>query len=105
MLANAGLGEDASLRESLTAALSSGEETRAGALLRVAADTRFAERQQNRSLVLLHFFGYFRRDPGDPPDRDMSGFDFWLADLERNRNPGKLPLAFKDSVEYNSRKK
>ena len=104
VLANAGLGEDDALRESLTAALSSKEETRAGVLLRVAADTRFAERQQNRSLVLLHFFGYFRRNPGDPPDRDMSGFDFWLADLERNRDPGKLPLAFKDSVEYNSRK-
>jgi hypothetical protein len=104
VLANAGLGEDDALRESLTAALSSGEETRAGVLIRVAADTRFAERHRNRSLVLLHFFGYFRRDPGDPPDRDMSGFDFWVADLERNRDPGKLPLAFKDSVEYNSRK-
>jgi hypothetical protein len=105
LLSNAGLGEDASLRETLTAALASNEETRAGVLLRVAADTRFAEREQNRSLVLLHYFGYFRRDPGDPPDRDMTGFDFWLKDLERNRDPGKLPLAFKDSIEYNSRKK
>jgi hypothetical protein len=105
VLSNAGLGEDASLGEALTAALSSGEETHAGVLLRVAADTRFAERQHSRSLVLLHYFGYFRRNPGGPPDRDMSGFDFWLSDLERNRDPGKLPLAFKGSVEYNSRKK
>jgi hypothetical protein len=104
LLSNAGLGEDASLRDSLTAALASNEETRAGVLLRVAADTRFAEREQNRSLVLLHYFGYFRRNPGDPPDRDLTGFDFWLKDLERNRDPGKLPLAFKDSIEYNSRK-
>jgi hypothetical protein len=104
VLSNAGLGEDAALGESLTASLSSGELTRAGVLLRVAADTRFAEREQNRSLVLLHYFGYFRRNPGDPPDQGTSGFDFWLKDLERNRDPGKLPLAFKDSVEYNSRR-
>jgi hypothetical protein len=104
VLSNAGLGEDAALGESLTAALGSGELTRAGVLLRVAADTRFVEREQNRSLVLLHYFGYFRRNPGDPPDRDMTGFDFWLKDLERNRDPGKLPLAFRGSVEYNSRK-
>jgi hypothetical protein len=104
VLSNAGLGEDAALGESLTAALGSGELTRAGVLLRVAADTRFVEREQNRSLVLLHYFGYFRRNPGDPPDRDTTGFDFWLKDLERNRDPGKLPLAFRGSVEYNSRK-
>jgi hypothetical protein len=104
VLSNVGVGEDAALRESLTAALSSNELTRAGVLLRVAADARFAEREQNRSLVLLHYFGYFRRNPGDPPDRDMTGFDFWLKDLERNGDPGKLPLAFRGSVEYNSRK-
>jgi len=105
LLANAGLGEDTSLRDSLAAALSSKEETRAGVLLYVATDTRFAEREANRSLVLLHYFGYFRRNPGDPPDRDMTGFDFWLKDLESNRDPGKLPLAFRGSIEYNSKKK
>ncbi|HKG15573.1 MAG TPA: hypothetical protein VKB12_19795 [Pyrinomonadaceae bacterium] len=104
LLSNSGLSEDSALGESLAAALSSQEETRAGVLLRVAADGRFEERERNRSLVLLHYFGYFRRNPGDPPDTDTTGFDFWLKDLERNRDPGKLPLAFKDSIEYNSRK-
>lgn len=104
LLANAGLSDDAALRESLTGELSSQSKSRADVLMLVAYDARFAEREHNRSLVLLHYFGYFRRNPGDPPDRDMTGFDFWLKDLERNRDPGKLPLAFKDSVEYNSRK-
>ncbi|HVF43953.1 MAG TPA: hypothetical protein VM936_13110 [Pyrinomonadaceae bacterium] len=104
LLANAGLADDESLRESLTAGLASRSKSRADVLALVAYDTRFAGREQNRSLVLLHYFGYFRRNPGDPPDTDMTGFDFWLQDLERNRDPGKLPLAFKGSVEYNSRK-
>lgn len=105
LLANARLDDDAALRDALIDELASQSKTRADVLTLVASDTRFAEREQNRSLVLLHYFGYFQRNPGDPPDRDMTGFDFWLKDLERNRDPGKLPLAFKDSVEYNSRKK
>lgn len=105
VLSNAGLGEDSQLREALTAALSSREETRAGVLLRVAADARFAEREQNRSFVLFHYFGYFRRNPGDPPDRDASGFDFWVKDLERNRDPAKLPYAFKSSIEYDGERR
>lgn len=104
LLANAGVDDDAALRESLTGELAAQSKSRAEVLLLVALNQRFAKREQNRSLVLLHYFGYFRRNPGDPPDRDMTGFDFWLKDLERNRDPGKLPLAFKNSVEYNSRK-
>lgn len=101
LLSNAGLGEDAALRDSLTAALTSNGETRAGVLVRVAADTRFAEREKNRSLVLFHFFGYFRRNPGDPPDRDMTGFDFWVKDLERTGGSSNLSYAFSSSKEYN----
>lgn len=104
LLENAGLADDATLRESLTGELASQSKNRADVFMLVAYDARFTERENNRSLVLLHYFGYFQRNPGDPPDRDMTGFDFWLKDLERNRDPGKLPLAFKDSIEYNSRK-
>lgn len=101
LLSNAGLGEDASLRDSLTAALASNEETRAGVLVRVAAEPRFAERERNRSVVLFHFFGYFRRNPGDPPDRDMTGFNFWVKDLERAGGSSNLSYAFSSSKEYN----
>lgn len=101
VLANSGLNEDAALRDALTAALSAKEETRAGVLLRVAADARFAERERNRSLVLFHYFGYFRRNPGDPPDRDMSGFDFWVKDLARTGGSSNLSYAFSSSTEYN----
>jgi hypothetical protein len=105
VLANAGLSEDSALRDSLAASLASRAETRARALLRVAADPRFVERESNRALVLLHYFGYFRRNPGDPPDRDMNGFNFWVADLEHNQDPGKLSYAFSSSIEYNGGKR
>ncbi len=105
VLANAGLSKDSALRDSLAASLASRAETRAGVLLRVAADTRFIERESSRALVLLHYFGYFRRNPGDPPDRDVTGFNFWVEDLERNRDPGKLSYAFSSSIEYNGGKR
>ena len=101
LLSNAGLDEDAALRDSLTAALTSDEETRAGVLIRVASEPRFVERERNRSIVLFHFFGYFRRNPGDPPDRDMTGFDFWVKDLERTGGSSNLSYAFSSSKEYN----
>jgi hypothetical protein len=105
VLSKAGLGGDAALRGSLSQGLATADLTRARVLLRVAADTRFAAREQSRSLVLLHYFGYLRRNPGEPPDRDTSGFDFWVADVERNHDLGKLSLAFRGSIEYNSPRK
>jgi hypothetical protein len=103
LYANAGLA-DAAGRDALAAALSSKAETRAGALVRVSADPRVAERERWRALLLLHYFGFLRRDPDDPPDRDLSGFNFWLADLERNHDPERVALAFRDSIEYKSSK-
>ncbi|HEX8723099.1 MAG TPA: hypothetical protein VF736_20950 [Pyrinomonadaceae bacterium] len=100
LYANAGLAADAAGRDALAAALSSKAETRAGALVRVASDPRVAEREAWRALLLLHYFGFLRRDPDAPPDRDLSGFNFWLADLERNHDPERVALAFRDSIEY-----
>lgn len=97
---NAGLAHDAAARDALAAALASRAETRAGALLKVAGDSRLVEREQFRSLLLLHYFGFLRRNPDDPPDRGLEGFDFWLAQLERNHDPDKISLAFRDSIEY-----
>lgn len=91
---NAGLEADPAERDSLAAALASQRETRAGALLRVAADPRLAARERNRALLLLHYFGYMKRDP------DSQGFSFWLAELERGKDPYLITLAFRDSIEF-----
>jgi hypothetical protein len=101
---NAGVGPDAAERDALASALSSQTETRAGALVKVAASPRLAERERRRALLLLHYFAFLRRNPDDPPDHDLTGFDFWLSNLERNNDPDKIALAFRDSIEYKAMK-
>jgi hypothetical protein len=102
---NAGVEADPSERAALASALTSHAETRAGALLKVAADPRVEERSRHRALLLLHYFAFLRRGPDDPPDRDLEGFNFWLSNLERTNDLEKLALAFRDSIEYKALKK
>ena len=100
LIENAGISMDAASRAALVSGLSSARETRTSVLWKIVEDPRFIEKEQYRSLVALHYFGYLRRNPDDPPDGDLRGFDFWLHSLETNHNPAKLPSAFKDSIEY-----
>jgi hypothetical protein len=101
---NAGVETDAAEREALAASLVSHAETRAGALLKLAADPRLEQRGRYRSLLLLHYFAFLRRSPDDPPDHDLEGFNFWLLNLERTNDLDKLALAFRDSIEYKAMK-
>ncbi|MFL6337475.1 MAG: hypothetical protein ACJ754_29595 [Pyrinomonadaceae bacterium] len=101
---NAGVEVDPSERAVLASALTSRTETRAGALLKAAADPRLERREHNRALLLLHYFAFLRRNPDDPPDRNLEGFDFWLSNLERTNDPDKIALAFRDSIEYKAMK-
>lgn len=100
LLENAGVRVDPPLRATLIAALGAGKETRAGVLLQVVKHPTFVKRENDRSLLLLHYFGYLRRNPSESPDNDLTGFDYWLRDLKRNHNPAKLSAIFKDSIEY-----
>src|SRR6202007_136866 len=71
LLRNAGLNWSAETRQDLLHALDSGQLTRASTLSRVVADKDFAVREYNTAYVLMHFFGYLRRNPDDPPDTDL----------------------------------
>ena len=71
----------------------------------MAEDPRLAERERARSLLLLHYFGFLRRNPDDPPDNNLEGFNFWLAQLEQSPDPDRIALAFRDSFEYKRIKK
>ena len=99
LLANASLSES-SIGPSLIAGLENGTESRASVLQKVVDDETFVRAQKNRSWVALHYFGYLRRNPDDPPDKDLSGFNFWLNDIEHNPDQRKLPSAFNDTDEY-----
>ncbi len=78
----------------------SGAETRAGVLLKVVENETFVLKEQNRSLVVLHYFGYLQRNPDDPPDNDLRGMIFWIQGLQRDNDPDKLSQAFNETGEY-----
>ncbi len=96
LLDNAGISIDLAQRAELVIRLSNAQETRSTVLLQIVRNPRFIEKEKYRSLLLLHYFGYLRRNPDDPPDRDLTGFNFWL----RKGDPARLSLAFKESPEY-----
>jgi hypothetical protein len=100
LIENAGISIDQSSREALVSGLSSGRETRAAVLLEIVDDPKLIEKEQYRSLLALHYFGYLRRNPDDPPDGDLRGFNFWLQTLERNHDTRALSTAFKVTGEY-----
>ena len=84
--------------ERFISSLASATETRAALLVTLANDQRLIDREKNRSLVLIHFFAYLQRNPGDPPDKDMSGFDFWVEQVRQNGGID-LTAAFSSSLE------
>ncbi len=78
------------------------QQSRAQVLLTIANDDRLVEAENDRSLLLLHYFAYLQRNPDDPPDRDLRGFNFWLKDLTEHHDTQKIAMAFGESTEYNA---
>jgi hypothetical protein len=97
---NAGIRFTSGERSAYISDLKSGATTRAQVLLAIVSRPDFVKREENRSLVLLHYFGYLQRNPDDPPDKDLSGFNFWVRELETSGEIRRLPLAFMASDEY-----
>ncbi|MGH9872945.1 MAG: DUF4214 domain-containing protein, partial [Pyrinomonadaceae bacterium] len=103
--ANAGITFNAAKRSALIDELSSGTSTRAQVLLAIVNSDEFVKREETRSLVLLHYFGYLQRNPDDPPDGSLEGFNFWVRELEKTGEIDRLPRAFMASGEYEHREK
>ncbi|HEY0172588.1 MAG TPA: PQQ-dependent sugar dehydrogenase [Pyrinomonadaceae bacterium] len=93
-------------REALIAALDAGTKTRGRVLLDVADNAAFKQQEFNRAFVLMEYFGYLRRNPDDPPDTDLSGYNFWLAKLSQFNGDyiaAEMVKAFINSAEYRRR--
>ncbi len=104
LITKAGVGLRPDERAALIEELNNGGMTRAQVLLAIVNNVAFREREENRSLVLLHYFGYLRRNPDDPPNKDYEGFDFWLKEVEGSGDPGRLQRGFMASGENKTSK-
>ncbi|HKR15128.1 MAG TPA: matrixin family metalloprotease [Pyrinomonadaceae bacterium] len=75
-------------------------------LRRVADNPDLNERESNRAFVLTEFFGYLRRNPDDPPDNNLDGYNFWVDKLNKfdgNFVDAEMVKAFIMSTEYRQR--
>ncbi|HEX6183545.1 MAG TPA: DUF4214 domain-containing protein [Pyrinomonadaceae bacterium] len=97
-------------RDALVSQLSANNTTlgRATALRAVAENALLKQRETNRAFVLMQYHGYLRRDPEDPPEKNLNfeGYNFWLGKLnEHNGNfvEAEMVKAFIISTEYRQR--
>jgi hypothetical protein len=105
LLANARLTFPPAEHATFVDKLSTGTLTRGQLLLAIVKNANFAEREEKRSLVLLHYFGYLHRNPDESPDKNLDGFNFWVRELEVSGDVRRLTQGFMASGEYKDRVK
>jgi hypothetical protein len=103
LINNEGQGLARAEREALVAALNNQSLSRGAALRRIAETPGSKDDDYNSAYVLIHYFGYFHRNPDDAPDNDLKGFNFWLAEIRSTRDYRSLTRAFIESGEYRDR--
>ncbi len=103
-LKNAGIIWSAGRRDQLVNSLTNQTDPPQAALLSVVADGGFYAREYNNAYVLVHFFGYLRRNPDDAPDFDLKGFNFWRDRLDSWGDYRTISMAFIESDEYRNMK-
>jgi glucose/arabinose dehydrogenase len=106
LYADAGVAPPTAERDALVAALADKTKTRSRVLLDVADNATFDAQEFNDAFVLMQYFGYLRRNPDDPPDNNLSGYNFWLAKLKQFNGDfaaAEMVKAFITSTEYRQR--
>jgi hypothetical protein len=68
-------------RNALIDVLNNQSMTRAQVLRLVAENQAFYNKEYNAAFVEMQYFGYLRRNPQDPPDNNLNGYNFWLNKL------------------------
>jgi hypothetical protein len=75
-------------------------------LRRVAESQTFSQRELSPAFVLMQYFGYLQRNPNDPPDDDLDGYNFWLTKLNEASGDFRradMVKSFLVSTEYRAR--
>jgi hypothetical protein len=106
LFANAGVEPTQAERAALIGGLAGGTETRATVLRKVVENQALARKESNKAFVLMQYFGYLQRSPDDPPDGNLSGYNFWLGKLNEfggNYIRAEMVKAFLASGEYRQR--
>lgn len=103
LFANAQVTPDAGFRNDLIGGLNAGTSSRATVLRRIVEYSPFASREFNPAFVLMQYFGYLRRNPSDPPDNNLNGYNFWLGELNQLNDQNNMVRAFILSTEYRGR--
>ncbi|HYE16287.1 MAG TPA: carboxypeptidase regulatory-like domain-containing protein [Pyrinomonadaceae bacterium] len=106
LITNTGVALPREFRDSLAASLAGGALTRGEVLRAVAEHESVRQAELNKAFVLMQYFGYLRRNPDDPPDTGMGGFNFWLKKLDSaggDYRRAEMVRAFIDSIEYRRR--
>jgi hypothetical protein len=65
-----------------------GKANRARVARQIAEHPNLVNSEFNRAFILMQFLGYLRRNPNDAPDKDYTGYDFWLSKLNNFTQPG-----------------
>lgn|GEM_PF-4466676 len=103
LFANIGVTPSSTERQSLLDGLNAGTQTRASVLRQVINNATFQTNENHPAFVLTEYFGYLQRNPDDPPDNDMSGYNFWLGQYNTYNDQSSMIAAFITSTEYRSR--
>lgn len=79
---NAGVTPTSTERQAVIDAYGVGDFGKRGDALFVALETpSLFNKLYNPGFVLVEYFGFLRRDPDDPPDNNLDGYNFWLNKL------------------------
>jgi hypothetical protein len=106
LISNIGINLGPGARDTLVGDLAAGRQTRAAVLRTLVDDPSFGNREFNSAFVLMQYFGYLQRNPGEGSDTDMSGFSFWLNKLNQfggDYAKADMVKAFITSSEYRGR--
>lgn len=106
LYAHAGITPSSAERQAAIDEFNNPTGARGRVLRRVADNQTFFQRETNRAFVLMQYFGYLRRNPDDPPDNNLGGYNFWLDKLNQfngNFVDAEMVKGFLTSIEYRQR--
>ena len=103
---HAGITPTAAERQAALDEFNTPTGARGRVMRRVAENQTLYTREFNRAFVLMQYFGYLRRNPDDPPDGNVNGYNFWLGKLNQfggNYQAAEMVKSFLVSSEYRQR--